>query len=414
MRISQRFVFAWVIVVAITAVAASIFSYTFVRDRAAEADQVLELPDPPQLGDLNPFSGDTADETAPSSTAPPDVMTPGVAAESPVEMPSVEAAEVPAESPGENAGSETDTAASPSEEPDPVEAASAGAVAGSALLDDPRRVTVLLMGIDQRAGEEGTFPTDTMIVFSLDPVGQTGAILSIPRDLWVEYPGLGQPGRINSANILGDDINYPGGGGPAFAVKTAERTLGIPIDYYVLLNFEVFIKVVDAVGPIEVCPPETIHDEHYPDGSYGYITVHFDPGCQDLDAEHLLQYARTRHGDSDISRSTRQQEVILAVRQKVLSTGGVMALLPEAPSLWASVQENIRTNMTFEDLVSLALKTEDIPSDNIRQGQITYAEVYSSTTPEGDEILIPIGSDIRRLIEDLFRAAGTPSLRETQ
>jgi LCP family protein required for cell wall assembly len=278
--------------------------------------------------------------------------------------------------------------------------------------DDPRRVTILLLGIDQRAGEEGTFPTDTIMLFSLDPVGQTGAILSIPRDLWVDYPGVAEPGRINTANVLGDELNYPGGGGPALAVKTVERNLGVKVNYYVLINFDVFTTLVDAVGPIEVCPPEPIDDDAYPDGSYGTITIHFDAGCQELDAERLLQYARTRHGDSDIARSGRQQEVILAVRQKVLSAGGVTKLLPQAPALWQSVQDNIRTNLPFEDMVSLALKAEEIPSGNIRQGQISFEEVYLSTTPEGDSILVPIGTDIRLLIEDLFRPAGAPSTRE--
>jgi len=273
-------------------------------------------------------------------------------------------------------------------------------------------VTILLLGVDQRQGETGPFPTDTMILFSLDPVGKTAAILSIPRDLWVEYPELGQPGRINTANILGDEINYPGGGGPVLAARTVERTLAVKVDYYVVINFEVFNTVIDAVGPIEVCPPEPIDDDRYPDGSYGYITIHFDAGCQELDAERLLQYARTRHGDSDIGRSSRQQEVILAVRDRVLSTGGVTALLPEIPALWESMQANVRTNLELEEMIRLARTAESIPGENIRQGQITFEDVWAQTTPEGDNILIPIATDIRLLIEDLFRPAGAPSARE--
>ncbi|MCD4684660.1 MAG: LCP family protein [Anaerolineae bacterium] len=281
-------------------------------------------------------------------------------------------------------------------------------------LNDPRRVSVLLMGIDQRAGETGAFPTDTMILFSLDPVGKTAAILSIPRDLWVEYPGLNTSGRINGANIMGDEISYPGGGGPAYAVRTIEKELGVNIQYYVLINFEVFYTLIDAVGPIEVCPTEIIHDDAYPDGSYGYMTVHFEAGCQELDAEHLLQYARVRHGDEegDIGRSRRQQEVILNVRQNVLSLGGVTSLLPEIPALWASVQDNVKMNLTLDDIIALARAAEDVADQNIRQAQISYDEVYQRTTDSGDEVLVPISSDIFLLVEDLFRPAGTPSTRE--
>ena len=154
------------------------------------------------------------------------------------------------------------------------------------------------------------------------------------------------------------------------------KELGVKIQYYLLINFEVFNTFIDAIGPVEVCPPEPIDDDLYPDGSYGYITIHFDAGCQELDSERLLQYARTRHQDSDIGRATRQQEVILGVRNKVLSAGGVAALLPEAPALWESMQDNIRTNLSFEEMVRLGLRAEKIPSEEIRQAQISSDEVY--------------------------------------
>lgn len=400
MRIPQWFVMVWVVGIVLIALAGSALAYTFVRDRAKEFDRVLELPDPPQFGGQSadarpsPTAEPTAEPVPTGEVSPPDVS--------------------PAASDASAAVSAADGT------PDSIPADTTATDAASAedippLWNDPRRVSVLLMGIDQREGETGTFPTDTLILFSLDPVGKTAAILSIPRDLWVEYPGLNRSGRINGANIVGDDINYPGGGGPAYAVKTVERVLGINIPYYVLINFEVFHTFVDAIGPVEVCPQNVIHDEKYPDGSYGYMIVHFDPGCQELDSERLLQYARTRHGDteSDIGRSKRQQEVILKVREKVLSVGGVTALLPQAPGLWESVQDNIKTNLTFEKMVSLARSAEQVADEDIRQSQISFEEVYMSTSPEGDQILVPIGTDIRLLIEDLFRPAGTASARGT-
>lgn len=387
MRIPQWFVLAWVIFFSALGIVGAVLTYSFVRDRAAELDSVLELPDPPQLS--RPSGG----EQAPTATAQP-----STGAETPI--PTEEAMPSPAN-------------ATPQETPPPdTESAGETQPAAYAPWDDPRRVSVLLLGIDQRAGEQGTFPTDTIMLFSIDPVGNTAAILSIPRDLWVEYPGLGRFGRINGANIVGDEISYPGGGGPAYAVRTVEKELGLKIQYYVLINFEVFTALIDAIGPVEVCPPEPIDDDRYPDGSYGYITIHFDAGCQELDAERLLQYARTRHQDSDIGRAARQQEVILAVRKKVLSAGGVTSLLPQAAALWESVQDNVRTNLTFEDMVRLALRAEQIPSPNIRQGQISFGEVYESTTEDGEQVLIPIASDIRLLIEELFRPPDSLSVTE--
>jgi hypothetical protein len=90
----------------------------------------------------------------------------------------------------------------------------------------------------------------------------------------------------------------------------------------------------------------------------------------------------------------------------------VTALLPEVPALWASVQDNIRTDLSLNEMVSLARKAEEVSGPDIRQGQITFEEVYLDTTPSGDQILVPIATDIRLLIEDLFRPAGAPSQRE--
>jgi LCP family protein required for cell wall assembly len=394
MRIPQWFVLAWVIVIVIAAVGASVFAYTFVRDRAAELDTVIELPNPPQL--VRPASNSSTSGT-PSPT--------GTESEGANANPTASTGETVGPTPAVTSAGSMDTTPA---------AAESGAPASTAVpaWNDPRRVSVLLLGIDQRAGETGTFPTDTIILLSLDPVGQTAAILSVPRDLWVDYPGVGRSGRINGANIIGDEINYPGGGGPAFAVKTVEKVLGVPIQYYVLINFEVFYKLIDTIGPIKVCPPEPITDDQYPDGSYGTIKIHFDAGCQELGSERLLQYARTRHSDSDVGRSSRQQEVIMSVRSQVLTMGGVMALLPEAPSLWNSVQANVRTNLTFDQMLSLANTAQGIPTDNIRQGQISFEDVELGTSPEGDQILVPIGTDIRLKIEDLFRPAGAPSARQ--
>jgi hypothetical protein len=86
----------------------------------------------------------------------------------------------------------------------------------------------------------------------------------------------------------------------------------------------------------------------------------------------------------------------------------VAALLPEIPSLWESVQDNIRTNLALEKMVQLARTAEGIPSENIRQDQIAFGEVEISTSADGDQILVPIDSDIRLKILDLFRPAGTP------
>ncbi len=266
---------------------------------------------------------------------------------------------------------------------------------------DPGRVTILLLGIDQRGGEAGPFRTDTMIVLTLDPVRRTGAMLSIPRDLWVNIPGF-QPGRINTANALGDSFDVPGGG-PALAAAAVQQNLGLRIDHTVRINFDLFLTAVNAIAPVEVCISETIHDTQYPDGSLGYMTVHFDPGCQDLDAVQLLQYARTRHTEGgDFDRARRQQQVITALRDRVLSLGGIAALIGQAPTLWEAVRQDVQTTLNLEEILSLGGLALDIPGENIVQAVLDNNYVYLETTASGDQVLRLRGDAMRALVQDLF------------
>mgnify|MGYP000882300561 CR=1 FL=1 len=269
--------------------------------------------------------------------------------------------------------------------------------------DDPRRLNILVMGIDQRTGEEGAFRTDTMIVVSVDPVRKTVGMLSIPRDLWVDIPGY-QPNRINTANYLGDSSGYPGGG-PALAARTVTDTLGVNIDRYLRVNFDVFEQIVNLVAPngVEVCPTEPIDDDHYPDAHYGTIVVHFDAGCQRLDATRLLQYARTRATQgSDFDRAARQQEVIKAVRDEVLNAGGIVNFITQIPALWDSLAGAYVTDLTLDEIISLGSLAQEIPRENIQSGVIGTQQVDMATTATGDQVLIPRYQSIRALMDNVF------------
>jgi polyisoprenyl-teichoic acid--peptidoglycan teichoic acid transferase len=281
--------------------------------------------------------------------------------------------------------------------------------------EDPRQITILLMGIDQRTGfdTETTYRTDTMMVVNINPVRQTIGVLSIPRDLWVDIPGS-RPGRINTANAVGDTNGFPGGG-PALAAATVQENLGIPIDRYILVNFDVFLTVVDTVAPdgVEVEITEVIDDPDYPDAGYGIIPIHFDPGVQRLDAEKLLQYARTRATQGgDFDRARRQQQVILALQQEVLSAGGVANFISQAPTLYDELSDSYKTNLTLEELLKLGNLVQDIPRENIHFGVIDNLHVQLATTNTGDQVLIPDFNSIRFLIQQVFNPLDDLSLAD--
>ena len=270
------------------------------------------------------------------------------------------------------------------------------------------RISILLLGIDLRCGEEGPTHTDSMMVLTIDPVGLSGAMLSLPRDLWVEIPGFGLD-RINQAHYMGQVYEYPGGG-PGLAVETVESVLGIDIDYYAAINFQAFIDVVDAVDGIEVDVPEVIDDPDYPDNCYGYDPLYIDAGTHQLDGAMALKYARTRATfGGDVDRAGRQQAVLLAIREKVLSVGKLPQLLGKAPVLWQSLQDNVRTNMTLDEAVQLALLVQDIPQGSIATAVIDYDYVYNETTPDGRQVLVPNREAIRELRDELFMPPAIPT-----
>ncbi|MEW5989352.1 MAG: LCP family protein [Chloroflexota bacterium] len=273
------------------------------------------------------------------------------------------------------------------------------------------RVNVLTLGIDQRCDEEGPTRTDSMMVLTVDPVGMTAGALSLPRDLWVEIPDFGVD-RVNQAYYLGEAYQVPGGG-PALAMETVEALLGISLDYYVTVNFDAFIEVVDLIGGIDVTVSEEIDDQSYPDRCYGYDPFHIEPGQQHLNGATALKYARTRATfGGDIDREARQQQVILAVREKVTQLNMLPRLVTQAPQLWLTFQRNVHTNMTLDEAIQLALLVQDIPPENLHTAVIDYQYVYNETTPDGQQVLVPIRDNIRALRDELFAlpAAPTPAL----
>lgn len=273
-------------------------------------------------------------------------------------------------------------------------------------ITDPRQIRILLLGVDQRsaAGESGPFRTDTMILMNIDPVRKTVGVLSLPRDLWVNIPDF-EPGRINTANFIGDVNAYPDGGGPALAMETVSANFGIRVDNYLLINFDVFTAIVDALAPngVPLTVTEFIDDPDYPDDRYGTVHVRFNPGDQRMDAETLLQYARTRATEGgDFDRARRQQEALDAVRAEVLSAGGILNFISQAPRLWEELSNNYRTNLSYSQIIALGALMGEIESENIHYEVIDNLYVSTGTNQQGEMLLYPDYAAISDLIQRVF------------
>ncbi|MDE2820557.1 MAG: LCP family protein [Chloroflexota bacterium] len=274
------------------------------------------------------------------------------------------------------------------------------------IITDPRQIRILLLGIDQRsaAGETGPFRTDTMILMSIDPVRKTVGVLSLLRDLWVTIPGY-EANRLNTANFIGDRDAYPGGGGPALAMETVSTNFGLSVDKYILINFDVFTTIVDVLAPdgVPIRVRETINDPFYPDAGYGMIHVVFEPGEQRMNAERLLQYARTRATEGgDFDRARRQQQVLDAARAEVLSAGGIVNLVANAPELWSELSNNYRTNLELNDILALGQLMSQIKREDIRFEVVNNFYVNDGFSPSGESVLFPDYAAISELIQRTF------------
>ncbi len=299
-------------------------------------------------------------------------------------------------------------------------AVSAGANSGSSPIQiqaEPwngvDRVTLLLMGIDQRQGEtETAYRTDSMMLVTIDPVGRTAGVLSIPRDLYVEIPGFPGKDKITTANFKGDAYHLPGGGAQ-LAVDTVELNLGIRVNYYVRINFTAFETFVDLIGGIDIDNPYEINDPEYPDCCYGYDPFYLAAGKQHLDGKIALKFARTRHtlGD-DFGRAERQQMVMLAVRDKVLSADMLPVLISKAPQLLNTLSGSYETNLSLDQMVSLALLAKEIPRDKIQTAVIDqqYIVDFYIRPEDNQQVLILNIEKFRELREAMFYTPEPPQL----
>lgn len=263
------------------------------------------------------------------------------------------------------------------------------------------RINVLLMGIDRRGGKSWGHLTDTMIIVTVDPVNNTAGMMSIPRDLQLPIPGNGED-RINTANVFGYKYEYPGGG-PALLKRTIESNFGISIDYYVMVDFKAFTQIVDTLGGVDVNVHRTLHDTQYPDPQpgdpHGFKTVHFDAGLQHLDGRRALEYARSRMSTSDFDRAKRQQQILLAIREKALN----LNLIPKLPALAATMLDTIKTDMTLDEMIELARLAPQIDMGNIKSVVIQKPMVYGYRTAKGGAVQLPKWDLINPVVDDLFK-----------
>ncbi len=264
------------------------------------------------------------------------------------------------------------------------------------------RVNILLLGLDQRDDERANnvpSRSDTVILATIDPVTHSAAMLSMPRDLWVAIPGY-RDNKITVAHFLGEMDKLPGGG-PELAKKTVELNLGVPVHYFVRVNFRGFERMIDTLGGVDIEVPKYIVDYEYPTEDYGYMTVEFVPGMQHMNGVRALQYARTRHYDSDFYRNKRQMQVIAAARSKAVG----LDILPRLPTLIGTIQSSVDTDIPVTAWPGMVRMISELDSHKLAMLSIEsdmVSELYPGATD-----LVPRRDEVRKLVAAMM---GDPTL----
>ncbi len=249
------------------------------------------------------------------------------------------------------------------------------------------QVNILLLGSDWRPGQG--YRTDVMMILSLIPERNSVTLLSFPRDLYVNIPGIGYE-RINAAQAYG---------GLALSKETLSYNFDAPVDYYMMTNFAGFKSIIDTLGDITVYSAYELYDRCDLPQAYNKM-CYIPAGANTMNGQTALWYVRSRYSTSDFDRTRRAQEVILAIAQKMMSLNAIN----RAPELYNLFSSSVETDIPLDVVVKLLPMAADIVANpgSMQRFTITEEQISHYVVPEtGAMVLIP---DYNAIAETIRKA----------
>jgi len=259
-------------------------------------------------------------------------------------------------------------------------------------------VSLLILGSD---GESvASDETDTLMLLYLDAGAGNAFALSIPRDLYVDVPGHAQA-RAGSIYGLGQQSQDTSG--LALAKEAISATLGVPVQHAALIHFEGFVTLVDAIGGVDVEVPHPIEDLRFPNDRGGRDPLHIPAGAQHFDGDLALRYARTCVVPAPgFDRAFRQQQIVLAVHDRMTRPERLPDLIADAPDLWSAIADGIETDLSLSDAIDMALLVTNVTADDIRTASLGACCTVQQATSTGGRVLLPQPDEITALMDDLL------------
>jgi polyisoprenyl-teichoic acid--peptidoglycan teichoic acid transferase len=259
------------------------------------------------------------------------------------------------------------------------------------------RENILVMGYGS-SGHDGAYLTDSLVVMSLMPQSHHTTLVSVPRDLWIQYPpNSGIPHKINAIYPIASNNNAdPVAGGDAVAQKVSLVT-GLDVKYWITINFAGFRDFINAIGGVDVNVPDSFKANYPanddPSINASWKTIHFTKGLQHMDGETAIEYARARYvidnpaEGTDFARSARQQLIMKAALTKMKD----WHTWPSFFSALDALKRTIYTNLSLADLAQFALKMD---LNNAHHVGLSFSNVLiGATSSDGQSILLPKNQD---------------------
>jgi len=240
--------------------------------------------------------------------------------------------------------------------------------AGESLEKDNDQTNFLVIGTGTDE-HDGAHLTDTMIVASLDHNLDVVTMVSIPRDMHLKDNLLQVP-RINEIFYYAKEHFGSEKEGLDFLIEKIEDLTGLPIHYYVKIDFNGFTEIIDAIGGIDIDVPEAIYDPFYPKAeTISYELFQVSKGLQHMSGDTALKYARSRKTTSDFDRSKRQQQIIYAIKEKTLQTRLILDT-DKLKKLLSTINDNIETNLNIREMLTLGALADKFSQENMLNFQI--------------------------------------------
>ena len=241
------------------------------------------------------------------------------------------------------------------------------------------RVNILFLGIGGE-GHHGGELTDTIMIASIKPDEKEAALLSFPRDMYVQIPETNINTKINAIKIFGDKSTKKNG--IDLIKKVAQDISGLDIHYYVQLDFQGFTKVIDDLGGIDIYLETAINDPTYPNFNRGYDPFYIEEGWHHLDGATALKVARSRHSKmGDFDRIQRQQIIIKSTKQKVFEKYTKFDIIT-FKNILDSLSDNMKTDIQIKELPRLYKVAKEIKNHKI-SAQTIDTKTYLNRTHVG-------------------------------